>query len=86
MVLLMGAAPLNEQAGPAADSDSSSAMWLYRSLVEQQAHANAGLFGPLIITRAGAADPATAKPKDIDAEFVTILQASPAFDAVDAKL
>ena len=51
-------------------------MWMYRSLVEQQAHANAGLFGPLIVTRAGAADPATAKPKDIDAEFVTILQAS----------
>ena len=72
------------QAGPAAGSDSSSAMWLYRSLVEQQAHANAGLFGPLIVTRAGAADPATAKPKDIDAEFVTILQARPASVAADA--
>ena len=55
-------------------------MWLYRSLVEQQAHANAGLFGPLVVTRAGAADPATAKPKDIDSEFVTILQARPLLD------
>jgi hypothetical protein len=33
------------QAGPAAESNSTSAMWLYRSLVDQQAHANAGLFG-----------------------------------------
>ena len=76
-------------------------MWLYRSLVDQQAHANAGLFGetctlldthvqrwsvllcmqnhaipaagPIIITRAAAAD-ADAKPKDVDREFITLFQ------------
>jgi hypothetical protein len=63
------------QAGPTAESDSSSAMWLYRSVSDQLGHANAGLFGPLIVTRAADADPATAKPRGVDAEFVTILQA-----------
>ena len=64
------------QAGPAPESNITSAMWLYRSLVDQQAHADAGLFGPLIITRRADADPITAKPRDLDAEFVTVFQAS----------
>ena len=63
------------QAGPAPESNITSAMWLYRSLVDQQAHADAGLFGPLIITRRADADPITAKPRDLDAEFVTVFQA-----------
>ncbi len=48
-------------------------MWLYRSTAEdnQQAHQNAGLYGPVIVTRKGFAG-TDGKPTDVDHEFVTV--------------
>lgn len=60
-----------ERAGPG-DSDPSSVMWLYHSHVDEVADTNAGLFGVMIITRAGMANE-DATPIDVDREFVTSL-------------
>lgn len=62
-----------DQAGPSANSNSTSTMWLYRSTLDQQAHANAGLYGPIIITKAADAD-ANGAPKDVNQEYITLFQ------------
>ncbi|MEO8623455.1 MAG: multicopper oxidase domain-containing protein [bacterium] len=58
-----------ERAGPA-HGDGSSVFWTYHSHVEEGKDVNAGLIGPLIITRKGMAR-ADGSPKDVDREFVT---------------
>jgi len=57
-----------ERAGPA-DGDGSSAFWLYHSHVDEGKDINAGLIGPMIITRRGMARP-DGSPRDVDREFV----------------
>ena len=61
--------PVPERAGPAA-GDGSTAFWLYHSHVNEGRDINAGLIGPMIITRRGMARP-DGSPKDVDREFVT---------------
>ena len=61
--------PVPERAGPAA-GDGSTAFWLYHSHVNEGRDINAGLIGPIIITRKGMAR-ADGSPKDLDREFVT---------------
>lgn len=58
-----------ERAGPAA-SDGSSVMWMYHSHADEVADVNAGLMGPIIVTRKGMARP-DGSPKDVDREIVT---------------
>jgi hypothetical protein len=58
-----------ERAGPAVN-DPSSIMWIYHSHVDEVTDTNAGLFGAIIITRAGYAND-DATPIDVDREFVT---------------
>jgi len=60
--------PVPERAGPA-DGDGSTAFWLYHSHVDEGRDINAGLIGPIIITRRGMARP-DGSPKDVDREFV----------------
>ena len=57
-----------ERAGPA-DGDGSSAFWVYHSHVNEGKDINAGLIGPIIITRRGMAR-ADGSPQDVDREFV----------------
>lgn len=59
-------------------------MWLYRSTLNGQQDNNAGLSGPLIVTRKGAAKP-DGTPADVDVEIVALFEvfdenASPYFD------
>jgi manganese oxidase len=61
--------PVPERAGPA-HGDGSSVFWTYHSHVDEGKDVNAGLLGPLIITRRGMAR-ADGSPKDVDREFVT---------------
>ena len=61
--------PVPERAGPA-EADGSTAFWLYHSHVNEGRDINAGLIGPIIITRRGMARP-DGSPKDVDREFVT---------------
>ncbi|MEO8562961.1 MAG: multicopper oxidase domain-containing protein [bacterium] len=60
--------PVPERAGPA-DGDGSTAFWLYHSHVDEGRDINAGLIGPIIVTRRGMAR-ADGSPKDYDREFV----------------
>ena len=60
--------PVPERAGPA-DGDGSTAFWLYHSHVDEGKDINAGLIGPIIVTRRGMARP-DGSPKDYDREFV----------------
>ncbi len=60
--------PVPERAGPA-HGDGSTAFWLYHSHVDEGRDINAGLIGPIIITRRGMARP-DGSPKDVDREFV----------------
>jgi FtsP/CotA-like multicopper oxidase with cupredoxin domain len=57
-----------ERAGPAA-GDGSTAFWLYHSHVDEGKDINAGLIGPIIVTRRGMAR-ADGSPADVDREFV----------------
>lgn len=57
-----------ERAGPA-HGEGSSVFWTYHSHVEEGKDINAGLIGPMIITRKGMARP-DGSPKDVDREFV----------------
>lgn len=50
--------------------DSSSIVWWYHSHVNEPAETNAGLLGPILITRKGMARQ-DGTPKDVDREFVT---------------
>ena len=59
-----------ERAGPG-PMDPSSILWMYHSHVDEPADTNAGLIGPMIITRRGGANP-DGSPKDVDREFVTL--------------
>lgn len=57
-----------ERAGPA-HGEGSSVFWTYHSHVDEGKDINAGLIGPMIITRKGMAR-ADGSPKDVDREFV----------------
>lgn len=57
-----------ERAGPG-PSDPSSIMWMYHGHVDEIADTYAGLIGPMIITRAGQANP-DGSPQQVDAEFI----------------
>jgi len=59
-----------ERAGPG-PHDESSVLWAYHSHVDEITDTNAGLIGPLIITRKGMAR-ADGSPRDVDREAVTI--------------
>ncbi len=59
-----------ERAGPG-PMDPSSVLWMYHGHVDEPADTNAGLIGPIIITRRGGANP-DGSPKDVDREFVTL--------------
>jgi FtsP/CotA-like multicopper oxidase with cupredoxin domain len=59
-----------ERAGPG-PMDPSSVMWMYHSHVQEPQELNAGLIGPMIITRLGAAGP-SGRPTDVDREFVNL--------------
>lgn len=57
-----------ERAGPA-PGEKSSIVWMYHSHTHEEQDVNAGLIGPMIVTRAGAARP-DGSPTDVDREFV----------------
>jgi len=59
-----------DRSGPG-PADLSSMIWMYHSHTHEIPDTYAGLVGPLIIARQGAAD-ADAVPTDIDREFVTL--------------
>jgi FtsP/CotA-like multicopper oxidase with cupredoxin domain len=59
-----------ERAGPG-PNDPNSIVWAYHSHVNEVADTNAGLVGPIIITRHGEANP-DGTPKGVDREFVTL--------------
>ncbi len=60
--------PVPERAGPAAH-EGSSVMWMYHSHAHEERDLNAGLMGPIIVTRRGEARP-DGTPRDVDREFV----------------
>jgi hephaestin len=59
-----------ERTGPG-DDDGSSVVWLYHSHNWEPKDIEAGLIGPMVITRRGMARP-DGSPKDIDREFATL--------------
>jgi FtsP/CotA-like multicopper oxidase with cupredoxin domain len=59
-----------ERAGPG-PHDESSMLWAYHSHTEEIGDTNAGLIGPIIVTRKGMARP-DGSPKDVDREVVTL--------------
>ena len=59
-----------ERAGPG-PKDPSSIVWLYHSHNYEPKDVNAGLVGPIVITRKGMAR-ADGSPKDVDREFVAL--------------
>jgi FtsP/CotA-like multicopper oxidase with cupredoxin domain len=59
-----------ERAGPG-PMDGSSVLWMYHSHVDEPADTNAGLIGPIIVTKRGMAR-ADGSPIDVDREFVTM--------------
>lgn len=59
----------NATPGP---EEGGSKVWLYHSHVDSVGDIYAGLYGAIIITRAEDADAETARPKDVDREFVTL--------------
>jgi hypothetical protein len=61
------------QAAPTDQDIASSELWLYRSTVDMTGDANAGLLGPLIVTRASAALP-DGQPSDVAQSFVLVFQ------------
>jgi Multicopper oxidase len=60
------------ESGPADDSYTSSVMHFYSSEVNYKSALYAGLLGPLIVTRAGAANK-DGRPADVDEELITVL-------------
>jgi FtsP/CotA-like multicopper oxidase with cupredoxin domain len=60
--------PVPERAGPAGN-DPSSILWMYHSHVNEDADVNAGLMGPIIVTRREDARP-DGTPRDVDRELV----------------
>lgn len=59
----------DEDSGPG-QNDPSSLVWWYHSHIDEPAETNAGLLGPIVITKRGMAKP-DGSPKDVDKEFVT---------------
>ena len=59
-----------ERAGPG-EEDGSSVVWLYHSHNWVPRDVEAGLIGPMVITRRGMARP-DGSPKDVDREFATL--------------
>jgi hephaestin len=59
-----------ERAGPGED-DPSSVVWLYHSHNWEPKDVEAGLIGPMVITRKGMARP-DGSPKDVDREFAML--------------
>jgi manganese oxidase len=62
--------PVPERAGPG-PGDDSSVLWAYHSHTNEISDTNAGLIGPIIVTRRGMAR-ADGSPKDVDREAVTL--------------
>jgi FtsP/CotA-like multicopper oxidase with cupredoxin domain len=60
--------PVPERAGPS-PGEGSSIVWMYHSHIEKERDVNAGLVGPLLVTRRGQARP-DGSPLDVDREFV----------------
>jgi FtsP/CotA-like multicopper oxidase with cupredoxin domain len=60
----------DEGSGPG-PGDPNSIVWWYHSHINEPAETNAGLLGPIVITKRGMANP-DATPKDVDREFVTM--------------
>jgi manganese oxidase len=69
----MFAWPISPNDGPVS-KDESSTLYVYSSDVNQSADENAGLIGPLIVTRQGAARP-DGSPNDVDQEVYTLFSA-----------
>lgn len=71
---------------------TSSRFWLYHSHVDETADTNAGLIGAIVVTKRGMQTSSTnLKPKDVDAEFVSIFHefnenATPYYDQNARKL
>jgi FtsP/CotA-like multicopper oxidase with cupredoxin domain len=62
----------DDGSGPGPD-DPSSLVWWYHSHVEEPVETNAGLLGPILITKQGMATSRTElKPTDVDREFITL--------------
>lgn len=64
--------PVLERTGPA-PHEGSTVFWMYHSHTNESKDVNAGLMGPMIITRAGLARP-DGRPTDVDREFVVAFQ------------
>ena len=62
--------PVPERAGPG-PNDPSSILWAYHSHAHEWRDVNAGLIGPIIITRRGALT-ASGRPRGVDREFITL--------------
>jgi FtsP/CotA-like multicopper oxidase with cupredoxin domain len=58
-----------DEASSPGPGDPSSLVWWYHSHINEPAETNAGLLGPIIITRNGSANP-DGSPVDVDREFV----------------
>jgi FtsP/CotA-like multicopper oxidase with cupredoxin domain len=59
-----------ERAGPG-PMDGSSALWMYHSHVDEPGDTNAGLIGPIVVTKKGMAKP-DGSPTDVDREVFTL--------------
>jgi len=59
-----------ERAGPG-PNDQSSIAWMYHSHVDEPGDTNAGLIGPIIVSRRGTTK-ADGTPRDVDREFFTM--------------
>lgn len=59
-----------QRAGPG-QRDPDSIVWIYHGHVDEPADTNAGLIGPMIITRRGAANH-DGSPRDVDREFISL--------------
>ncbi len=63
--------PVPERAGPG-PMDGSSVLWMYHSHVDESGDTNAGLIGPIIITKEGDGREDDDAQEDVDREFVTM--------------
>lgn len=63
---------VTEVQGPSSNQ-ASSVMWLYRSTLDQIGHANAGLVGPIVITRKGEANK-NGRAKDVDVDLFMVFE------------
>ncbi len=62
--------PVPERAGPG-PGDPSSIVWAYHSHAHEWRDVNAGLIGPIVVTRRGEMT-ASGRPRGVDREFVTL--------------